>query len=114
MRGSGSPKKRMSLRCVSNSAGIRERTGPLLTKYPSREYGQGIRCLFHLPSPYTGGGGKRGKEPLGILERCQVKRSARKVGGESSCPDKKPLQTRFGTTPQAESFAERHCPRLRG
>jgi len=87
--------------------------GPFLTEYASEEYGQGIRCLFHLPSAYSGRGGKCGKEPLGILAGCQVKGPARKVGGESPCPDKIPLQTRCGTTSQAESFTERHRPRLR-
>jgi len=88
--------------------------GPFLTEYASEEYGQGIRCLFHLPSAYSGRGGTCGKEPLGILAGCQVKRPAGKVGGKSPRPDEIPLYTRFGTTPQTESFTERCGPRFRG
>ena len=72
-----------------------DRPGPLLTEDASEEYGQGIRCLLHLPSAYSGRGGKRGKGPLGIPAGCQVKGPARKIGGESLCPDKIPLPTRF-------------------
>jgi len=105
-----SPSRRRCARAVPPPCGCPR---PLLTEYASEEYGQGIRCLFHLPSAYSGRGGKCGKEPLGILAGCQVKGPARKVGGKSPCPDKIPLQTRCGTTPQAESYTERHRPRLR-
>lgn len=44
------------------------RPGPLLTEYDSKEYGQGIRCLFHLPSGDPGRGGKHGEKSLGVLQ----------------------------------------------
>jgi len=56
--------------------------------------------------PPIRGGGKCGKDPLGILTGCKVKRPALKVSSESFCPDKVPISTRIRATPQIESHTE--------
>ena len=86
---------------------------PPLTEYASKEYGQGIRCLLHLPSGDPWRGGERGEECLGVVVCREVKRPARKAGGEPARPDQIPLQPRLRTTPQAEGFTERRSPQFR-
>lgn len=41
---------------------------PGLDRIRFQGYGQGIRCLFHLPSGDPGRGGEHGEKPLGILQ----------------------------------------------
>jgi hypothetical protein len=84
-----------------------------LTEDASEEYGQGVGCLFHLPSGDPGRGGEHGEKSLGVLTGCQVKQTAGQENGEAPRPDKIPLKTRFGTTSQGEGFTERRGPRLR-
>ena len=66
------------------------RPDPLLTEYVSKEYGQDIRCLFHLPSGDPGRGGEHGENFLGVL------------------------QLRFGTSTQVEGLTERRGQHIRG
>jgi hypothetical protein len=84
-----------------------------LTEYASKEYGQGIRCLLHLPTGDPRGRGESGKESIGVVARREVKRPAGKTGGEPPRPDQIPLHLRIGSASQGESVTERHRPPLR-